>query len=115
MFLLWVASPPQAQSLPLNSRGVGMSRWQLYEQHYSDRRSRPSCYVGIGQIAPFRCRTAKRSYNVSDMTISRLKTQQHAAAWQDLQVCAWRKAIKVIWALLGARKNSRALHERRVV
>jgi hypothetical protein len=40
------------------------------------------------------------------MTISRLKTQQHAAAWQDLQVCAWRKAIKVIWALLGARKHS---------
>jgi hypothetical protein len=39
------------------------------------------------------------------MTISRLKTQQHAAAWQDLQVSAWRKAIKVISALLGARKG----------
>jgi hypothetical protein len=104
MFFLWVTSPPQARSLPLDSRGVGMSRWQLYEQHYSDRRSRPSCCIGFGHIAPFRCCAAKRTY-VSDMTISRLKTQQHAAAWQDLQVSAWRKAIKVISALLGARKG----------
>jgi hypothetical protein len=57
-------------------------------------------------IASFRCRAAKRIYNVSDMTIPRLKSQQHAAAWQDLQVCAWRKAIKVIWALLGAMKGA---------
>jgi hypothetical protein len=26
-----IARPPQAQSLPLISRNVGMSRWQLYD------------------------------------------------------------------------------------